>query len=121
MDYSREVTIESRTLPGVRFTIERPSFGRRMELVEQIRDLGEKLEFLEAGKSLRERLDAAIVAARIDRAIVNWGVKRIEGLTIDGAAPTAGQLADECPEELFREVAAAIKAQLGLSEFERKN
>ena len=121
MDYVREVTIESRTLQGVRFTIERPSFGRRLELVERIRELGEKLEFFEAGKSLRDRLDAAIIAGRIDRAIVSWGMKRIAGITIDGEEPDGDRLAADGPEALFREIAAAIKCQLGLSEAERKN
>ena len=121
MNYSNELTIESRTLPGVRFTIERPSFGRRTELMERVRELGEKLEFLEAGKSAGERLDAAIVNARIDKVIVCWGLKKIEGLAIDGVDPDGALLTDKGPDELFREIASAIKAQLGLSEAERKN
>ena len=121
MDYSNEVTIESRTLPGVRFTILRPSFGARMELVERIRELSAKLEFLEAGKSVRERMDGAILAGRIDRTIVEWGLKGMSGFTINGTVPNGGLLTDEGPEELFREVSGAIKAQLSLSGDERKN
>ena len=46
------------------------------------------MEFLEAGKDAREKLEATVLAAEIDRAYLEWGLVAIEGLEIDGAAAT---------------------------------
>jgi hypothetical protein len=43
------------------------------------------------------------------------------GLEVDGVAATPELLASAGPEDLFREVVSAIKAECGLSETERKN
>ena len=65
-------------------------------------------------------MDAALLQAEIDRLYVMWGVKsvRAEGGRRDGDAGTAG---GGGPEELFREALAAVRAETGLSEEERKN
>ena len=38
-DYTSEVVVNSRAVPGVTFTIAKMSFGRRMELMRHVREL----------------------------------------------------------------------------------
>ncbi len=45
----------------------------------------------------------------------------MRGLELDGAPATPESLAAIGPEELFREAVAAVKAECGLTETERKN
>ncbi len=121
MDYESERTVEAKSAPGVRFTIGRMSLARRIELAERIRELAGKVEFLEAGEDARGRLEAVALRGEIDRVYVRWGLRRIEGLAIDGQGATAELLVEAGPEGLCREVVSAIKAEMGLSEEERKN
>lgn len=107
-------------MPGVRFRIARISVARRIELARRVREIGRKLEFLEAGDA-REKLEAAVLAAEIDRAYLEWGLEEIEGLEIDGEAATPAALIDKGPVGLAEEVLARIKEECGLGEEERKN
>ena len=52
----------------------RISVGRRIELARRIREIGRKVEFLEAGQDPREKLEAAVLAAEIDRVYLEWGL-----------------------------------------------
>jgi hypothetical protein len=52
---------------------------------------------------------------------VTWGLQELTGLEVDGVTATADLLVNTGPEDLFREIVAAIKAECGLSEPERKN
>jgi len=115
------MTTESKAIPGVAFVINRISFGRRMELSRLVREIGKKAEFLEAGTELQERIEAGILTHEVDAMYLRWGLVSVEGLTIDGTPATAEQLLDSGPEALTQEIVAAIKAQCGLSEAERKN
>jgi hypothetical protein len=119
--YESLAWFEAEAMPGVRYAIARISFGRRIELARRIREIGRKLEFLEAGSDVREKLEAAVVAAEIDRAYLEWGLSGIEGLTIDGETATPGTLIDKGPMELAAEILARVKAECGLTEDERKN
>jgi hypothetical protein len=92
-----------------------------MDLIRRIRELSLKFDFLKAGESTEEKLEGALVSAEIDRLYVNWGVQALTGLEIDGVQATPDLLATAGPEELFREAVAAVKAECGLSETERKN
>jgi hypothetical protein len=121
MEYESERTVESKAVPGVRFTIARMSFGRRIELTRRIWELAGRTEYLAAGNEAREKLEAALLAGEVDRTYLSWGLSRIEGLDIDGQPATPELLIANGPEELFREAVAAIKAECGLSEEERKN
>lgn len=121
MDYESERTVEAKSAPGVRFTIARMSLARRIELAERVRELAGRVEFLEAGEDARGKLDAVVLRGEIDRVYLRWGLKRIEGLAIDGQAATAELLMEAGPEGLCREIAGAIKSEMGLSEEERKN
>src|ERR1700733_283647 len=119
--YDSAISVDSKVSPGVRFAIQRISFGRRMELSRRIREISRKAEFLEASTELHEKIEANILAQEIDAMYLQWGLVRVDGLIIDGEAATAVQLLEKGPEDLAREVVGAIKEQCGLTEAERKN
>jgi len=108
-------------MPGVTFAIARMSFDRRLELMRRIRELARRAEFLASGQKPEEQMDAALVRAEIERIYVTWGVKAVSGLKVDGQEVTAAALAEAAPEELFREALAAVQAETGLTEEQRKN
>ena len=119
--YASEAVVESRTVPGVRFTIAKMSFGRRVELMRRGRELARKAEFLSASEEAGEKMDAGLVQAEIERLYEMWGVKAVSGLTVDGSMAGPELLAEAGPEELFREALAAVRRETGLNEEERKN
>ena len=121
MQYNSAVTLESDSCPGVKYTVRRISLARRMALVRQIRELAAKLEFTQAGKSLDDRIGSALLSAEIDELYLRWGAVRVEGLTIDGHEATPERLMADGPEDLCREIVAAIKLQCALGDDERKN
>ena len=121
MIYESVTVVESQVAPGVRFTVAKMSFGRRTELMRQVRELARKMEFLEAGQDAGQKMDAALLGVEIDRLYVKWGLRAISGLELDGRDATPESLAEDGPEELFREAVAVVRAQTGLSAAERKN
>lgn len=121
MNYESLSTVESLLMPGVQFLVSKMSFGRRVELTKRIRELAQKAEFMDAGNEPGEKLEGALLAFEIDRVYLMWGVQEIRGLNLDGSTATAELLAAIGPEELFREAVAAVKAECGLTEAERKN
>jgi hypothetical protein len=120
MEYESAITIES-VRPGVKIRVARMSFGRRMELMRQVRDLARQIEFLEAGPSPGDGMDAALLRAEIDQMLVRWGVVEIFGLEVDGAGANAEALISSGPEDVFREALAAVRREAGLTDEERKN
>jgi hypothetical protein len=121
MTYESLTRVESKVRPGVEFVISRMSFGRRMDLIRRIRELTLQCDFLSAGDTPKEKMEAALLSAEIDQLYVNWGLQELIGLEVDGQAGTPELLASAGPEDLFQEAVAAIKAECGLSEAERKN
>ncbi|MEK7406856.1 MAG: hypothetical protein AAB225_17405 [Acidobacteriota bacterium] len=121
MKYQSVVAVEAKCCPGVSYTIRRVSFGRRIELIRQVRELAGKVEFLEAGSDPREKIEASLLASEIDRLYLLWGLVKVEGLDVDGEPATPESLAASGPEALCGEILAAIKAEFGLNEDERKN
>jgi hypothetical protein len=121
MNYESCTTIESKSRPGVAFTIRRISFERRVELTRRLRELIQRVEFLEAGTDPREGIEAALLATEIDKSYLLWGLAEVTGLEIDGQAATPEVLVAAGPEDLSREIVAAIRAECGLTEAERKN
>ncbi len=121
MEYESVRTVESGVAAGVAFRLARMSFGRRLELMRRVRELARRVEFLEAGTANADKMDAALVRGEIDREFLKWGLVGISGLKLDGVEATPELLAEAGPEELFREALAAVRAEIGLSEEERKN
>jgi len=121
MTYESVAVVESKIANGVTFTVARMSFARRQELMRRVRELAKRLEFLEAGQEPGDKMDAALVQAEVDRLYVAWGLRAVEGLSLDGAAATPELLVEAGPEELFREALAVVRAETGLSAAERKN
>lgn len=121
MSWESRKVVASTARPGVEFVIGRMTFGRRIELMRQVRDLAAKIEYFEAGHGAKNDMEASLLGAEIDRLYVGWGLEDIRGLEIDGSAATPQLLIERGPEELFLEALTAIKAECGLAENERKN
>lgn len=121
MEYESTVTHRSTTLPGVTYRIARMSFGRRLELTRKVRELSRKFEFLQASSDTADRFEAVLLAAEVDETYLRWGLASLDGLVVDGEAADLERLIAAGPEDLCREILAAIKAECGLSEDERKN
>jgi hypothetical protein len=119
--YESSAWFDAESRAGVRYRIARMSFGRRIELARKIREIGRRLEFLEAGDGAGDKLEALVLAAEIDRAYLEWGLTAVEGLAIDGEEATPEVLIARGPAELAVEILARIKSECGLSETERKN
>jgi len=121
MTYESVRKVESRVARGVTFTLAKISFGRRVELMRGVRELARRIEFLEAGQAPGDKMDAALLQTEIDRLFLTWGLRAVSGLEMDGADATPELLAEAGPEDLFREALAAVRAETGLTEAERKN
>jgi hypothetical protein len=121
VEYSSSLWCDAASCEGVRYRIARVSLGRRIELARKIREIGRKLEFLEAGSDARERLEAMVLTQEIDRAYLEWGLEAVEGLSINGEAATPESLIETGPADLGAEILARIKSECGLNEDERKN
>ena len=121
MEYDTYFTLEPEDFPGVRLSIYRMSLGRRIELAKQVRTLGQRLEFLEASNKQTDQTEASLITGEIDRMLLGWGLRGIEGLTINGTPATPETLIGDGPETLCRVALAAIKSECGLTGEERKN
>jgi hypothetical protein len=119
--YDSALWFDAESLAGVRFAIARLTFGRRLELARRIREIGRKAEFLSAGADAREKLEAAVVGAEVDRAYLEWGLLAVDGLTIDGEPADPQTVVDTGPLALAIEILGRVKSECGLSESERKN
>ena len=111
---------DSTLLEGVKFRIRRISLSQRIELTRRARELSLKHEFLKAGDTADE-LEGALSDLLVRKLYLEWGLDELAGLTIDGDAATVELLIDKGPEALSDEILAAIRAELGLSDDERKN
>lgn len=121
MQYESSITINSTALPGVRFTIARMTFGRRIDLMRRVRQLSAQIEFEKAGSQVADQIQASLLGAEIDELYLRWGFLGIDGLELDGASATLESLIENAPEALCREIIAAIKRECSLTEEERKN
>jgi hypothetical protein len=110
----------SKRIEGVRFAIRRVSLAQRLELNKRVRELTLRHEFLKAGPAA-DQLEAAWADLLVRKLYVEWGLARLEGLSIDGDTATVELLIDKGPEELVDEIVSAIQEETGLSEEERKN
>ncbi|MBM3734876.1 MAG: hypothetical protein FJW39_03745 [Acidobacteria bacterium] len=97
------------------------SLGRRIELGKRVRELSGRVQFLEAGETMAEQVESGVLRNEIDKLYLEWGLASIAGLIIDGEEARPPKLIESGPESLAREILAAIKRELDLSEEERKN
>lgn len=114
-------TVASESMPGVVLVIARMTFGRRLELMKNVRDLAARIEYFEAGRDEKNRMEASLLGAQMDRLYLAWGLEAVLGLSLDGEAATPESLVERGPEPLVQEALAAIRAECGLTETETKN
>jgi hypothetical protein len=118
--YSSLTWHTSEAVAGVRYAIRRVSLAQRIELTRNVRELALKHEFLRAGEP-SDQLEASLGDLLVRKLYLEWSVAELSGLRIDGQEATVGALIERGPEELSDEIIEKIRAQLGLSEEERKN
>ena len=71
---------------------------------------------------MRDKLEAAVLAAEIDRAYLEWGLIGVEGLEIDGVAATPATLIEDGSSGSGGGDSGADQSrECGLTEDERKN
>ena len=119
-EYSSVVWQHSNTYKSIRYAVRRMSLGQRIEMAERIQALSSKYEFLKAGDAL-EKAEAHLAELLVRRLYLEWGLAVIEGLSIDGEKASVELLIEKGPELLCDEIVAFIRAELELSEDERKN
>jgi hypothetical protein len=107
-------------MPGVNYVIRRVSLSQRIELTKKVRELAIRYEFLQAGNT-PDQLEASLADLLARRLYLEWGLADMSGLTIDQQPATVDVLIEKGPEALSDEIIAAIRAEVGLSEEERKN
>ena len=112
--------LESQSVPGAVFWVRKTSLAQRIELLTRVRELTRKYEFLRAGGPA-EQTEASLADLLTTRLYVEWGLERVEGLSIDGQDASVSLLLEKGPEELCAEIAHAVQKECGLSEEERKN
>ncbi len=113
--------VASEAMPGVEFAIARMTFGRRLELMKRVRDLAARIEYFDAGRDEKNRMEASLLGAEMDKLYLAWGLEEVRGLSLDGSPATPEALVERGPESLVHEALAAIKTECGLTETERKN
>lgn len=121
MEWRSRRVVASSAMAGVEFVVARMTFGRRLELMRRVRDLAARLEYFNAGRDEKNGMEASLLAAEIDRLYLLWGLEAVSGLDIDGVAATPESLIEAGPEDVVLEALAAVRAECGLSESERKN
>jgi len=119
-DHSSVAWHESRSISGVRFAIRHISLAQRIELTKSVRELALRYEFLKSGEP-SDQLEASLSDLLVRKLYIEWGLAALEGLRIDGKQATPALLIDSGPERLSDEVIEKIRAELELSEQERKN
>ena len=121
MDYPSFVTHQSQVAPGVSYELARLSFGRRLELMAQVREMSQRREFLAAGDEPREYMQVAEMSLSIERLYFRWGLRAVYGLNIDGQPATPEALWEHGPAALTNEILLAIHQEIEFTEEKQKN
>ncbi|MBV8706157.1 MAG: hypothetical protein JO182_13885 [Acidobacteriaceae bacterium] len=119
-EYSSVAWRNSNTYKGVRYAVRKMSLAQRIEMAERIQQLSSKYEFLKTGDAL-EKAEAHLADLLVRKLYLEWGLAIVEGLAIDGEKASVELLIEKGPELLCDEIIASIRAELELSEEERKN
>lgn len=106
--------------PAVHFAVRRVSLGERIALTAKLRNLCVKHEFLKAGDT-HDQLEGVLGDLLVKAAYIEWGLAAIRGLFINGRRAKPAEVVQSGPESLADEIVLAIKAELGLTDAERKN
>lgn len=120
VSYSSVSWHESRGMAGVRYGIRRISLERRIALTKHARELLNGHEFLKAGGAA-EQLEASLAELLVRKLYLEWALEEVTGLSIDGQPATVSLVIERGPEALANEIGETIRAELELSEEERKN
>lgn len=107
--------------PGVKYRVAKMSMGRRIDLTRRVKDLMKQLEFLSAGSSTQDKVDAAILAGEMDRLYWDFGLESLDGIDINGEPMTPNEQFERGPEDLSREILQRVKQNCQLSQDEQKN
>ncbi len=118
--YSSLIWRDSQTVTGVRYAVRRISLQQRIELTRKIRELAIRHEFLNTGNSA-DQLEATMGDLLVQKLYLEWGLAEIQGLSIDGKPGTIELLIEKGPDALTDEIVTTVRAELSLSEDERKN
>jgi len=121
MEHESTLSVRAATAAGVEFVVAKVSFQRRLDFLAKLSELGQRLEFLEAGETARDRIEATLLHGEIDKLYLESHLLGIIGLILDGEPATPASLIAKGPEELVQEAVRIVKSQFGLSEEERKN
>ncbi|MCZ2155381.1 MAG: hypothetical protein LC114_16010 [Bryobacterales bacterium] len=121
MHYSSTVQHDSRTTPGVKFTLWRLSFGKRLELLRRVHSLAGTHEFCTASQTVESQYEAAILEKAMQQIYLECTLVQVEGLLIDGEPASTDTLLHRGPENLVEEIISAIHHYMGLSAEEQKN
>jgi hypothetical protein len=121
MNYESQDSIPSKVVAGVVFTVNRMSFGRRLELMRRVKAIAPRLECFQAGDTGQDKMEASLLSAEIDQLYLEWGLTAVSGLDIDGTPANAGNLISSGPEDLCVEALRLVKQACRLSESEIKN
>ncbi|MBV9157701.1 MAG: hypothetical protein JO097_15665 [Acidobacteriaceae bacterium] len=120
VSYSSVSWQESSAVQGARFAIRKVSLSQRIELTKSVRELALRHEFLKAG-DVADQLEATLADLLVKRLYLEWGLAEVRGFTIDGQPATVELLIEKGPEGLTDEIMSSIRAEIGLSEEQRKN
>ncbi len=140
MNFTTSVRKESKTYPGVFYTLNKMSEARRANLrlriaepTAKIRNLIREMQKFESLPEEQITEDAlakmteigdkidVISAQDVDPQWLLWGLKKIEGLEIDDVPATPESLIDDGPPLLFDEIVDEIKKTAQLNGEEEKN
>ena len=134
--YSTTRSIPLETFPGIEVVLRKMTEGRRLELRKLIAEPNRRIrEILREQASIEkepeetrdmsawlERQDEfdQIMIEKINVAWIQWGVKQISGLEVDGRALGVEDWAD-WPSSLFDEILTLVKSEAELNGSDRKN
>jgi hypothetical protein len=118
--YQSLLWLDSKRLPGVRFSLRKMSLSQRIDLSSRTRELTLRNEFLKAG-NLTDQMDAGLADLLVEKLYLEWAVAGVTGLRIDGTPASLPLLIERGPDVLVNEILEAIRSQLELSDAERKN
>lgn len=143
LSFTSTLRVESERYPGVTFVLFKKTEGRRIALrlkmlepqahleavLEEIRQVGElpkdatdaqKLERLRILTPLLQKYER-ILQDEIHPAWVEWGLKTVEGLNVDGQTINGDNAVDLLPEDMYDEIVEAVKFAGELGPAREKN